>query len=65
MLCTLTFYLAVYIHVYYTVIVGRASEFIPIIRDPDNQGSDNRGSTVYNYNYITTAKSLSRLGGTR
>ena len=30
-----------------TVIVGVASEFIWIIGDPDNRGSDNRGSTVY------------------
>ena len=29
-----------------TVIVGGASEFIRIIGDPDNRGSDNRGSTV-------------------
>ena len=39
--CTLTFYLAVY-----TVIVGGDSEFLRIIEDPDNRGSDNRGSTV-------------------
>ena len=30
----------------YTVIAGGASEFIRIIGDPDNRGSDNRGSTV-------------------
>ena len=29
-----------------TVIVGGTSEFIRIIGDPDNRGTDNRGSTV-------------------